>query len=139
MSRQRNLLPASVLALTCAAGLLTLGAPALAADPVSELTITSQSQAGGQLSLSTPVAYRDLDLTTGSGRRELHRRVLHAAQDVCRRVDENNLLSGPAFVCQDDAMKSALPYESAAIHRAMDAQTVPRTYAAVPLMSENGR
>jgi UrcA family protein len=41
-----------------------------------------------KVSLSVPVRYDDLDLRTRAGARELRRRVVHAAYDVCGQLHE---------------------------------------------------
>jgi UrcA family protein len=116
MTGQANHLTSSLLALVCAAGLTTAAAPALAGEPVSGLTIVASDASH----ISASVEYRDLDLTTGSGRKELQRRVWRTAVALCDRIDDHS------SYCASDAVMSA-----SAAERDVISHAVPRTYAAV--------
>jgi UrcA family protein len=135
MSRTPKLPPA----LACAAGLLAAGAPAFAAGPASPLTILSQRQAAGERSVTAAIEVQDLDLTTGAGRGELRRRVRYAADELCHGLGDENRAAGLAFVCEDEAVQSAIASESAAIRQAAARSAVRGDAAAPPSASGGGQ
>ena len=59
-------------------------------------------------SLSQPVSYADLDLTTAGGRAELRHRVRLTARFLCEKLGESNSSSGVVASCRDAAAKDAL-------------------------------
>ncbi|CAN7256487.1 UrcA family protein [Phenylobacterium sp. LjRoot225] len=91
-----------------AVGLTAAAAPVIA-QTVGELTVTGRYGVGPDVrSLSAPVSYRDLDLTTQGGRDVLRERVRMTAQDLCRRLGEAGA-GGTALLpsCERDAVNSS--------------------------------
>jgi UrcA family protein len=113
-----------------AAGVAVAGVgTALAQTTVGEVTVTGRYGPGPDVrSLSAPVSYSDLDLTTGAGREALRQRVKLTARDLCRQLGEANM-GGTAVQpsCEQDAINSATAQERVAFE-----QAVPRAYAVNP-------
>ncbi|KKC27781.1 UrcA family protein [Sphingomonas sp. SRS2] len=59
-------------------------------------------------SLSQPVSYADLDLSTVSGRAELRHRVRLTARYLCEKLGENDSSSSVTPSCRDAASRDAL-------------------------------
>ena len=113
-----------------AAGVAIAGAgTALAQTTVGEVTVTGRYGPGPDArSLSAPVSYSDLDLTTGAGREALRQRIKLTARDLCRQLGEANM-GGTAGQpsCEQDAVNSAAGQERVAFE-----QAVPPAYAVNP-------
>ena len=109
-------------------------APAMA-QTVEELTVTGRQGVGPNTrSLSAVVSYRDLDLTTEAGRTVLTQRVRSTAQDLCRRLGEDNMgATGTAPSCEQDAIGSVSEQQRVAIANAR-----PRSYATTPAPAAEG-
>jgi UrcA family protein len=101
-----------------AVAILAIGAPAFGQGSASGFTVIGSSDlTAGRV--SSPVSYRDLDLTTGDGRAALHGRVRRSAEDLCRRIGEDHLGHGAATPsCEDGAVLSAATQERDVIARA---------------------
>jgi UrcA family protein len=100
-----------------AAGLAAAcAAPALAQPVAGEVVVMGRYGAGPDVrSLSAPVSYADLDLTTDAGRTVLHQRVRAMAQDLCRQLGEQGLGGGAAAPsCERDAIDKARAQEETA-------------------------
>lgn len=99
----------TVLALTMGAGTLATTIPA-AAQTVEELVVTGRlgRVPDSVRSLSQPVSYADLDLSTPAGKRELRQRVSLTARFLCDRLGESG--SGSALVgsCRQEATRDAM-------------------------------
>ena len=110
------------------AGVAAAAAPALA-QTVEELTVVGRQGVGPNTrSVSAVVSYRDLDLTTESGRAMLNQRVRLTAQDLCRQLGEGNMgATGSAPSCEQDAMNSVGEQQRVAI-----ANASPRALAEAP-------
>lgn len=104
---------------------------ALAQATVGEVTVIGRYGEGlNARSLSAPVSYGDLDLTTGAGREALRQRVKLTARDLCRQLGEADLGGTAAQPsCEQDAVNSAAAQERIAFE-----QAVPRAYAVNPPM-----
>lgn len=128
MPKSLNPLAPACLGLALAAGLCA-AAPARAQTVVQELTVTGRYRVGPDVrSLSGPVSYADLDLTTESGRQMLRERVRLTAHDLCRRLGEAGMGATPAAPsCEQDAIASAREQ----MRVAMDTAGAP-AYAAAP-------
>jgi UrcA family protein len=100
------------------AGLAAAGAAPAAAQPAAgEVVVIGRYGVGPEVrSLSAPVSYADLDLTTGAGRDMLRDRVRATAQDLCRRLGEQGM-GGTAAApsCEQDAVNNAQAQERTAI------------------------
>ncbi|HKY81586.1 MAG TPA: UrcA family protein [Sphingobium sp.] len=59
-------------------------------------------------SLSQPVSYADLDLTTKAGKDELRHRVALTARYLCERLGESDGSNPVAPSCRDSALKDAM-------------------------------
>jgi UrcA family protein len=102
-------------------------APAEAPNVAEELVVTARYQGRQLRSISVPVSYRDLDLTTEAGRSTLRQRVNSTARDACRRLGEANMGGTAAQPsCERDAMNSATGQMQQAF-----AQAKPRQPAAM--------
>ena len=104
MKLQLNVLGAAAVALTAA-----IAAPALA-QPSEEIVVVGRfgTAPDSVRSLSQPVSYADLDLSTPAGRNELRRRVRLTARFLCDKLGENTSVSGPVPSCRDAASRDAL-------------------------------
>jgi UrcA family protein len=105
----------SIMGILCGAGLLSAGMSAYAQEAVSQFADVPAGH-----SLSSTVAYRDLDLTTLAGRAELRRRVWVAAKQLCSRLDSTSEIAGVAPSCEDAARIKVIETE-----RAIIAQAIP--------------
>lgn len=97
--------------LVCAAA-----APVCAQTVVDEVTVIGRYGVGPEVqSLSAPVGYADLDLTTEAGRAILADRVRASAHDLCRRLGESGMGStGAAPSCEQAAIDNARGQERTA-------------------------
>jgi UrcA family protein len=111
-----------LLGVSCALSVLAVAAPASSEEAI--FTVVGHSEWPQEQSLSAAVSYRDLDLTTKAGRKELHSRIWRTAAALCRQLGDKRDGAVP-FACEDEAMASALGFEHAVI-----AQAATRTYAA---------
>lgn len=93
-----------------AAVALTVAAPAFGQAPVEEIVVMGRygTAPDSVRSLSQPVSYADLDLSTPAGRDELRRRVRLTARFLCDKLGEGASSSGPAPSCRDAASRDAL-------------------------------
>jgi UrcA family protein len=124
-----------LLGAACALGMLTAGAPASAQDPAPQFTVTGHGEGPHERSLSAAVFYGDLDLTTAIGRSALRQRVRRTAAELCDRLGggpEN--ATGLAFVCEDEAVQSAVEFQQTAT-----AQAQHHDYATASLQPASGR
>lgn len=113
-----------VCAAAAAAGLAAVALPALAQPTVGEVVVIAPQ---GD-SLSEPVSYADLDLTTTTGRAVLHERIREAAADVCYRLQTDDRTgSSVAPGCVSDAVDRARDQERRAY-----AQAENQAYAYAP-------
>lgn len=126
-----------------AAGALLAGSAALAqdtdnyneaaysADPTEQVIVVApdiredRSGAFGLLnkvSMSRPVSYHDLDLTTRDGARELRDRVRDTARDICQQLaEEYPYKQQPGSTkCYEGALKNGMVRADAAIRQARD-------------------
>jgi UrcA family protein len=110
-----------LLGVSCALAVLAAAAPATGEEPF--FTVVGHSDRPQEPSLSAAVSYRDLDLTTKAGRKELHSRIWWTAVALCRQMGEPR--GAAPFACEDEAVAGALGIEHAVI-----AHAAPRTYAA---------
>lgn len=120
--------PATWLRAALIAGAAAAAAPAMA-QTVEELTVIGRQGVGPNVrSVSAVVSYRDLDLTTESGRAMLHQRVRLTAQDLCRQLGEGGM-GGTAAApsCEQDAINSVSEQQRLAVANAQ-----PRALAAAP-------
>lgn len=102
---------------------VALAGSALAQAVTEEVVVVARFQGKQLRSLSVPVSYRDLDLTTASGRTTLQQRVRATAKDSCRRLGEANLGGTAAMAsCEDGAVNGAAEQERMAF-----AKATPRT------------
>jgi len=135
--------PALWLRAALIAGGVAVAAPALA-QTVEELTVTGRQRVGPETrTLSAAVSYRDLDLTTESGRTVLTQRVRSTAQDLCRQLGEQNMGSAAvAQSCERDAINSASDQQRVAIANAEPrnlAETTPAPAPVAPAAEEQGQ
>jgi UrcA family protein len=125
----------TLLGATCALGMLAAGAPAICQEPAAEFTVTGHTEGPHERSLSAAVFYVDLDLTTAAGQTALRQRVRRAAAELCHQLGggpEN--ATGLAFVCEDEAVQSAVEFQRSAI-----AHATPPTYVAASLKAAPAR
>ena len=111
-----------------ALGLSAIVAPALAQVVVPEVTVVGRWGPNGPRSLSRPVSYADLDLTTARGRHILDRRIHNTAYELCRELGEQPKVRTPPLLqsCEQHAVASAMREERIAF-----AEARPRGYAVV--------
>lgn len=89
------------------------------AASVDEMIVAGRSRHDGPNTLSRPVSFADLDLTTYAGREVLRLRVRETARDVCRELGEGPGNGGPLLrSCEEDAVRSARGQMRVAIARA---------------------
>ena len=101
-------------------------APAFAQNTVDEVVVTAKYQGRQLRSLSVPVSYRDLDLTTDAGRETLKQRVKAAADDACKRLGEGNMGGTYAMPsCERAAIDSATGQEQLAFAQAKPGAKAP--------------
>jgi UrcA family protein len=120
--------------LTTACAALALGAAAALATPaaaqyaystpgetyVGEVVVPGRYSPNGRTTLSRVVSYRDLDLTTYAGQRELKLRIRDTARDICRELGEGRGNGGPLLgrSCEEDAVLGARGQMRFAVARA---------------------
>jgi UrcA family protein len=120
--------------ITTACAALTLGAAAALATPaaaqyaystsgetyVGEVVVPGRYGPNGPNTLSRVVSYRDLDLTTYAGQRELKLRIRDTARDVCRELGEGRGSGGSLLgrSCVEDAVQGARGQMRFAVARA---------------------
>lgn len=126
--------PALWLRAALIAGAAVVAVPAVA-QTVEELTVTGHRGVGPNTrSISAVVSYHDLDLTTEAGRSTLNQRVRTTAQDLCRRLGENNMGStGVAASCEQDAINSVSQQQQVAIANARPHNYATTTPAPTPV------
>lgn len=96
--------------LIAGAAVIGVAAPALS-QPVDEEIIVSGRYGkvpDSVQSLSQPVSYADLDLSTAGGRAELRHRVRLTARYLCEKLGEADSSSSVVSSCRDVAAKDAL-------------------------------
>jgi UrcA family protein len=102
----------TILCVAALAGTSAMVAPAAAQAPPPPEEIVVLGRYGtapdSVRSLSQPVSYADLDLSTSAGRDELRRRVRLTARFLCDKLGESSSGSGPAPSCRDAATRDAL-------------------------------
>jgi UrcA family protein len=91
-------------------GLASFALPAIAQSNVEELVVTGHI---GQVpsstrTLSRPVSYADLDLSTDVGRHQLRQRVSLTARWLCDKLGESGSGDALAPSCRDATVKDAL-------------------------------
>lgn len=102
---------------------LSTALPAFAQSSLDEVTVTGRYGAGNDIrSLSAPVSYRDLDLTTMAGQDELKLRIKNTARGLCNELGESNSASGVTPACDTAATADAWKQAKMAI-----AGATPRT------------
>lgn len=118
-----------ICAAVAAAGLAAAATPAFAQPVAGEVVVIGHGGEGPFLrSVSEPVSYTDLDLSSPQGRAVLHERIRAAAADVCRQLRFRNM-TGSAILpsCENDAVAAARAQERLAY-----AQAAPPAYAYAP-------
>jgi UrcA family protein len=123
----------ALLGAACALGMLAAGAPAVGQEPAAEFTVTGHAEGTYERSLSAAVVFADLDLTTAAGQTALRRRVRRTAAELCHQLGGENA-TGLAFVCEDEAVQSAV-----AIQRSAIAQARHHAYATASQQAALGR
>jgi UrcA family protein len=107
-----------------AAGLALAAAAAahgqtVAQTTAGEVVVTAPYPAGPNVrSLSRPVSYRDLDLTTEAGRSALSDRVRTTARDLCSQLGEPKTPEPPAPSCEQAAVDGTAEQQRTAIAQA---------------------
>ena len=98
-----------LVALVAGLGVAAAHAPASAQGSVEELVVTGRlgNVPDSTKSLSRPVSYADLDLSTEAGRRILHQRVSLTARWLCDKLGEGGSGDSLAPSCRDAAVKDA--------------------------------
>ena len=102
--------PTSMLvAIVAGLGAAAVSLPASAQGSVEELVVTGRlgNVPDSARSLSRPVSYADLDLSTEAGRRILHQRVSLTARWLCDKLGEGGAGDALAPSCRDAAVKDA--------------------------------
>lgn len=108
MTIHRTLLKSLALAGACA---MALPLPVHAQTADEEITVMGRygRVPDSVQSLSQPVSYSDLDLSTKAGRDILRRRVALTARYLCEKLGETDTSSGPVVPsCRDAAVSDAL-------------------------------
>lgn len=82
----------------------------LNAQPVDDIVVTGRygRVPDSVQSLSQPVSYADLDLSTKLGRDELRRRLRLTARYLCDRLGESDPSSSVVPSCRDAAVRDAM-------------------------------
>lgn len=93
-----------------ATGLLFATAMPAIAQPPEEITVTGRygRVPDSVQSLSQPVSYADLDLSTKAGKDELRHRVALTARYLCEKMGETDSGSGVLPSCRDAAVRDAM-------------------------------
>jgi UrcA family protein len=81
---------------------------ALAQTSVEELTVTGHYGPDGAQSLSQPVSFADLDLSSSDGRNEFKHRISLTARYLCEKLGENETSDGVTPSCRDSAVSDAM-------------------------------
>ncbi|WP_340265517.1 UrcA family protein [Sphingobium mellinum] len=92
------------------AGLLFVSAAAGIAQPPEEIIITGRygRVPDSVQSLSQPVSYADLDLSTAAGKDELRHRVSLTARYLCEKMGETDAATPVTPSCRDAAVRDAM-------------------------------
>jgi UrcA family protein len=98
-----------LIAIAAGVGAAAASLPASAQGTVEELIVTGRLGAAPDnvKSLSRPVSYADLDLSTEAGRHVLHQRVSLTARWLCDKLGEGGAGDSLAPSCRDAAVKDA--------------------------------
>ena len=104
---QKSLLQGSALILS---GLFLATGSVSFAQPPEEIIVTGRygSVPDSVRSLSQPISYADLDLSTKAGKDELRHRVALTARYLCEKLGESNSGSPVVPSCRDAATKDAM-------------------------------
>lgn len=96
-------------AIVAGLGAAAASLPASAQSSVEELVVTGRlgNVPDSAKSLSRPVSYADLDLSTEAGRRVLHQRVSLTARWLCDKLGEGGSGDSLAPSCREAAVKDA--------------------------------
>ena len=96
--------------LIAGAALAGVAAPSLAQPADEEIVVSGRYGAmpDSVQSLSQPVSYADLDLSTAAGRAELRHRVRLTARYLCEKLGETDTGSSVTPSCRDAASRDAL-------------------------------
>ena len=89
---------------------IAVATPAMAQNASQEITVSGEygTAPDNVRSLSIPVSYADLDLSTDPGRRLLRQRINLTARFLCDRLGEENAASPVAPTCRDGAVRTAM-------------------------------
>ena len=92
------------------AALIAAGAPAFAQPAPEEIIVEGRygRVPDSVQSLSQPVSYADLDLSTKAGRDELRHRINLTARFLCDKLGESDTSTGVTPSCRDGATKDAM-------------------------------
>lgn len=92
------------------AAFIGLSTPVFAQDADEELVVTGRygRVPDSVQSLSQPVSYADLDLSTKSGRDAFRHRIKLTARYLCEKLGESSTSTPIAPSCQDAAVKDAM-------------------------------
>jgi UrcA family protein len=96
---------------------MAVDTPALGQERLDHLTFAIPGAGPHDRTLSEPVSYGDLDLTTKGGQIALRQRVRLTAAKLCHEAGDD-AASAAAFTCEDRALKNVGAAERAAIARA---------------------
>ncbi|HKT75091.1 MAG TPA: UrcA family protein [Sphingobium sp.] len=93
-----------------ATGLLFATGVASFAQPPEEITVTGRygRVPDSVQSLSQPVSYADLDLSTKAGKDELRHRVALTARYLCDKLGESSTATPPGTSCRDASVSDAM-------------------------------
>ena len=108
--------PSALGGVACVLALMAAETPALAQEPLDQLTFAVPGAGAHAQTLSASVSYSDLDLTTKAGQNALRQRVRRTAAELCHEIGDE--VSATAFTCEDKALQNAGSYERAAIAQA---------------------
>jgi UrcA family protein len=108
MIRRRHLSLGLIATLGAAAA--SIAGPGAAQTTVEEVIVTSHygRVPADARTLSQPVSYADLDLSTDAGRREFRHRVSLTARYLCDKLGESGTGDSLAPSCRDAAVKDAM-------------------------------
>jgi UrcA family protein len=96
----------------------TTNAPTVTETTTGELIVTAPAAGPNARSLSAPVSFRDLDLTTPAGRDTLSQRIQTTARDLCRKMGEPRTRVPPAPSCERAAIDGTRAQQRTAIAQA---------------------
>ena len=96
-------------AILAGAALVGAALPALAQTSVEELTVTGRygTVPDNVKSLTQPVSYADLDLSTPAGQHEFRHRISLTARYLCDKLGENDTATSVVPSCRDAAERDA--------------------------------